>query len=153
MAPHNCGVHGARSSRPVAGARLWPKVARSVTSIDVLGRVPGEVRPTIPGRDAKNASCPSCSSVRSGSHDVLYVLTAAAVCGVRATVLGCCALEGDHGMQHPQLGASAAARQTTELRADGRTPRFVQPQMCEVGMSRADGTQSSHILTHLQQST
>jgi D-lactate dehydrogenase len=97
---------------------------------------------------------PTCSSVRSGSTDALHVLAAAVAEEVFVPPSwGCCAFAGDRGMLHPELTASATARQAAEVRAYGADAHASCNRTCELGMSRAVGAQYSHILTLLEQST
>jgi D-lactate dehydrogenase len=97
---------------------------------------------------------PTCSSVRSGSNDALHLLAAAVAEEVFVPPSwGCCAFAGDRGMLHPELTASATARQAAEVRAYGADAHASCNRTCELGMSRAVGAQYSHILTLLEQST
>jgi D-lactate dehydrogenase len=62
---------------------------------------------------------------------------------------GCCAFAGDRGMLHPELTASATAREATEVR-DASFDAYVScNRTCEIGMTRATGHPYQHVLERL----
>lgn len=97
---------------------------------------------------------PTCSSTRLGINPALSRLAEA----VADTVSipddwGCCAFAGDRGMLHPELTASATARQAEqviELAADAHASCN---RTCELGMTRATGAPYRHILELLERAT
>ena len=57
---------------------------------------------------------------------------------------GCCGFAGDRGLLHPELTASATKAQAAEL-AEGRFDAYAScNRTCELGMTRATGTQYQH---------
>jgi len=90
---------------------------------------------------------PTCSSTRMGLNDALRGVAAA----VAETVTvppswGCCGFAGDRGLLHPELTASATAAQAAEL-AEGSFDAFAScNRTCELGMTRATGSQYQHVL-------
>ncbi|MDF1479216.1 FAD-binding and (Fe-S)-binding domain-containing protein [Leifsonia sp. H3M29-4] len=90
---------------------------------------------------------PTCSSTRAGSNANLATL-AAAVSG-EVTVpddWGCCAFAGDRGMLHPELTASATARESAEVGGSEFDAYVSCNRTCEIGMTRATGHDYQHIL-------
>lgn len=66
---------------------------------------------------------------------------------------GCCAFAGDRGLLHPELTASATARQAEQVQAIDASAHASCNRTCELGMSRATGYPYSHVLELLNQST
>ena len=90
---------------------------------------------------------PTCSSTRAGSNANLMAV-ASAVAG-SATVpddWGCCAFAGDRGMLHPELTASATAREAAAVSQQHYDAHVSCNRTCEIGMSRATGHQYQHVL-------
>jgi D-lactate dehydrogenase len=97
---------------------------------------------------------PTCSSTRTGGNDALHALAAAVAKEVFVPPSwGCCGFAGDRGLLHPELTASATARQAEEVREYGADAHASCNRTCELGMSRAVGTQYRHVLTYLEQAT
>lgn len=97
---------------------------------------------------------PTCSSTRLGMNPALTALAEA----VARTVSvpddwGCCAFAGDRGMLHPELTASATARQADQVRALAADAHASCNRTCELGMTRATGEPYRHILELLEQAT
>ena len=66
---------------------------------------------------------------------------------------GCCAFAGDRGMLHPELTASATARESAELSDQSFAAYVSSNRTCELGMSRATGQSYRHILEVLEEAT
>ena len=90
---------------------------------------------------------PTCSSTRAGSNPNLMVLAGAVAS--EATVpddWGCCGFAGDRGMMHPELTASATARESAEV-TSGEFDAYVScNRTCEIGMTRTTGHPYQHVL-------
>ncbi|WP_294568374.1 FAD-binding and (Fe-S)-binding domain-containing protein, partial [uncultured Arthrobacter sp.] len=97
---------------------------------------------------------PTCSSTRLGVNPALE-----AVAGAVATEVsipenwGCCAFAGDRGMLHPELTASATARQAAEIAEFDADTHASCNRTCELGMTRATGEQYQHVLELLEEVT
>jgi D-lactate dehydrogenase len=95
---------------------------------------------------------PTCSSTRAGSNDNLMMLSrAVATVAVVPDDWGCCAFAGDRGMLHPELTASATARETAAVAAvdSSDAPYDAHAscnRTCEIGMTRATGHEYQHVL-------
>lgn len=95
---------------------------------------------------------PTCSSTRAGSNGNLTAIAAAV--SSRYTVpadWGCCAFAGDRGLLHPELTASATARESGEVIASEHDAFASCNRTCEIGMSRATGETYRHILELLDE--
>ena len=69
---------------------------------------------------------------------MLVALAAAVADDVRVPdAWGCCAFAGDRGMLHPELTASATAREAAEVRALDSELHASCNRACEIGMTRA----------------
>ncbi len=90
---------------------------------------------------------PTCSSTRAGSNPNLARLAAAVAAEVTVPDdWGCCAFAGDRGMLHPELTASATARESAEV-DDGQYDAYAScNRTCEIGMTRATGHPYQHVL-------
>jgi D-lactate dehydrogenase len=90
---------------------------------------------------------PTCSSTRMGMNDsLLRVAEAVADTVTLPDTWGCCGFAGDRGLLHPELTASATKAQAAEL-AEGPFDAYAScNRTCELGMTRATGTQYQHIL-------
>jgi D-lactate dehydrogenase len=103
---------------------------------------------------ARLALHPTCSSTRSGDNDALRVLAEAVAEEVFVPPSwGCCAFAGDRGLLHPELTASATARQAEEIRAYDADVHVSCNRTCELGMTRAVGATYRHVLTVLEEAT
>ena len=90
---------------------------------------------------------PTCSSTRAGSNDNLMRIAGAVA--ETATVpddWGCCAFAGDRGMLHPELTASATAREAAAVNGHEHDGYASCNRTCEIGMTRATGHEYQHIL-------
>jgi D-lactate dehydrogenase len=66
---------------------------------------------------------------------------------------GCCAFAGDRGLLHPELTASATAREAAEIATRTFAAYASSNRTCEIGMSRATGQPYVHVLELLEQAT
>ena len=95
---------------------------------------------------------PTCSSTRAGSNPNLEKLAAAVASEYTIPDdWGCCAFAGDRGMLHPELTASATARESVEVVAGAFDAYASCNRTCEIGMTRATGHEYNHILELLDQ--
>ncbi|MGX5682831.1 FAD-binding and (Fe-S)-binding domain-containing protein [Schumannella luteola] len=90
---------------------------------------------------------PTCSSTRAGSNPhLMAVAGAVATEAVVPDDWGCCAFAGDRGMLHPELTASATAREAEAVRAGHFDAHASCNRTCEIGMTRATGAPYQHVL-------
>ncbi|MFP3463896.1 FAD-binding and (Fe-S)-binding domain-containing protein [Leifsonia sp. SIMBA_070] len=126
-----------------------------VRVIDAVEFVDAEVLPRLPvGKKIPSVTLhPTCSSVHLGLEDALRrVSEAAAEEVIVPDDWGCCAFAGDRGMLHPELTASATARQAAQaVHADTAAYASLN-RTCELGMTRATGREYEHILQTLARS-
>ncbi|MBO9577194.1 MAG: FAD-binding oxidoreductase [Microbacteriaceae bacterium] len=66
---------------------------------------------------------------------------------------GCCAFAGDRGLLHPELTASATAREAAEVAASEAVEHVSANRTCEIGMTRATGKPYRHVLELLEEAT
>lgn len=90
---------------------------------------------------------PTCSSTRMGINASLTRVAEAAATEVRIPdEWSCCGFAGDRGMLHPELTASATAREAIEVGAAQSSAHASLNRTCELGMTRATGQPYRHIL-------
>ncbi|MFF4260971.1 FAD-binding and (Fe-S)-binding domain-containing protein [Streptomyces virginiae] len=97
---------------------------------------------------------PTCSMRHLGDEDRLRAVAQA--CAEEVVVpddAGCCAFAGDRGMLHPELTASATAREAAEVTARAFDAHLSANRMCEVGMDRATGRSYRSALLELEHAT
>lgn len=97
---------------------------------------------------------PTCSMRHLGDEAQLFAVAAA--CADEVVVpddAGCCAFAGDRGMLHPELAASATAREAAEVTARSFDAHLSANRMCEVGMDRATGRSYYSALLELEHAT
>ena len=84
----------------------------------------------------------TCSSTQLGTNAAATVVAAAIAGEVTVPVSwGCCAFAGDRGLLHPELTASATAREAAEVTSREHDAYASVNRTCEIGMSRATGQQ------------
>ena len=90
---------------------------------------------------------PTCSSTQLGLDPALVRVGEAVAERVDVPQdWGCCAFAGDRGMLHPELTASATAREAGEVdRLDAQAHASCN-RTCELGMTRATGRPYRHVL-------
>ncbi|MFD9410204.1 FAD-binding and (Fe-S)-binding domain-containing protein [Streptomyces sp. NPDC059989] len=97
---------------------------------------------------------PTCSMRHL--EDEAQLRTVAEACADEVVVpddAGCCAFAGDRGMLHPELTASATAREAAEVTARPFDAHLSANRMCEVGMDRATGRGYYSVLLELEHAT
>lgn len=97
---------------------------------------------------------PTCSMRHLGDEAQLRAVAGA--CAEEVVVpddAGCCAFAGDRGMLHPELTASATAREAVEVTARAFDAHLSANRMCEVGMDRATGRSYYSALIELEHAT
>lgn len=127
--------------------------AANLRVIDAVAFVDEYVLPHLPpGKKFDSLTLhPTCSSTRLGVNDALErVAAAAAETVVVPDDWGCCAFAGDRGMLHPELTASATAREAGEVvKGEASTMHASLNRTCELGMTRATGQPYRHALEFL----
>ncbi|OIQ70500.1 anaerobic glycerol-3-phosphate dehydrogenase subunit C [mine drainage metagenome] len=95
---------------------------------------------------------PTCSSTRLGINESLTRI-AKAVAGevVIPADWGCCGFAGDRGMLHPELTASATARESASVNSREFSAYASANRTCEIGMTRATGHSYRHLLELLEE--
>ena len=97
---------------------------------------------------------PTCSSAQIGSTDDLLAICRAIADEVDVPLdAGCCAFAGDRGMLHPELTASATAREAAEVTSRDHDAYVSTNRTCEIGMTRATGKPYRHVLELLAELT
>ncbi|OJV83426.1 MAG: FAD-binding oxidoreductase [Cellulomonas sp. 73-92] len=128
-----------------------------LTVIDAVQFVADRVLPRLPSGQRRVASLvlhPTCSSTRMGLNPALSTVAAAVADEVRVPDdWGCCAFAGDRGMLHPELTASATAREAASVAAIGGDAHASCNRTCELGMTRATGQEYRHVLELLEEVT
>ncbi|WP_328971801.1 FAD-binding and (Fe-S)-binding domain-containing protein [Streptomyces sp. NBC_00239] len=97
---------------------------------------------------------PTCSMHHLGTEGQLHAVARA--CADEVVVpddAGCCAFAGDRGMLHPELTASATAREAAEVTSRPYDVHLSANRMCEVGMDRATGRSYHSVLLELELAT
>jgi D-lactate dehydrogenase len=97
---------------------------------------------------------PTCSSTQLGTNDALSRIAEA----IAAEVVvpddwGCCAFAGDRGMLHPELSASATAREAAVVTSRDFDAYASTNRTCELGQTRATGHEYEHLLETLERAT
>lgn len=97
---------------------------------------------------------PTCSSTHLGTNDALSRIAGT----ISAEVVipdgwGCCGFAGDRGMLHPELTASATAREAAAVATRSFDAYASTNRTCELGMTRATGHEYEHLLETLERAT
>ncbi|RNE64223.1 FAD-binding and (Fe-S)-binding domain-containing protein [Cryobacterium tepidiphilum] len=89
----------------------------------------------------------TCSSTQLGTNASMTSIAETIAEEVYVPVdWGCCAFAGDRGLLHPELTASATAREAAEIGEREFTAYASTNRTCELGMTRATGKEYQHIL-------
>jgi D-lactate dehydrogenase len=97
---------------------------------------------------------PTCSTTAIGADGALTAIARHVAKQVHVPLdAGCCAFAGDRGLLHPELTASATAREAAEVRALGAAEHASANRTCEIGMTRATGAPYRHVLEILERVT
>ena len=124
--------------------------------VDAVDFAAERILPQLPdhGKLESLALHPTCSSTRLGSNDALGAVAGAVADRVEIPESwGCCAFAGDRGMLHPELTASATAKQAAEVAEMGVAAHASCNRTCELGMTRATGAPYRHVLELLEEVT
>ncbi|MEU2117777.1 FAD-binding and (Fe-S)-binding domain-containing protein [Streptomyces sp. NPDC016459] len=127
-----------------------------MTVVDSLVWAADELLPRLDVRRRVGSAVvhPTCSMRHLGDEEKLTVLAEA--CAEEVVVpadAGCCAFAGDRGMLHPELTASATAREAAEVTARSFDAHLSANRMCEIGMERATGRDYGSVLLALERAT
>jgi D-lactate dehydrogenase len=97
---------------------------------------------------------PTCSSTQLGTNEALTRIAAAIASEVVVPDgWGCCGFAGDRGMLHPELTASATAREAAEVNSRAFDAYASTNRTCELGLTRATGHTYEHLLETLERTT
>ncbi|MDT9687596.1 FAD-binding and (Fe-S)-binding domain-containing protein [Streptomyces sp. P9(2023)] len=127
-----------------------------LTVVDSLVWAADELLPRLDVRRRVDSAVvhPTCSMRHLGDEEQLTTLARA--CAEEVVVpaeAGCCAFAGDRGMLHPELTASATAREAAEVTARPFDLHLSANRMCEIGMDRATGRSYRSALLALERAT
>ncbi|MEU4269711.1 FAD-binding and (Fe-S)-binding domain-containing protein [Streptomyces sp. NPDC026092] len=128
----------------------------ALTVVDSLVWAADELLPRLDVRRTVESAVvhPTCSMRHLGDEEQLTALARA--CAEEVVVpadAGCCAFAGDRGMLHPELTASATAREAAEVTARPFALHLSANRMCEIGMDRATGRSYQSALLALERAT
>ena len=121
----------------------------SIRIIDAVAFVDEHVLPNLPAGEKVSSVTlhPTCSSTHLGINSALNrVASAAAETVILPEDWGCCAFAGDRGMLHPELTASATAKEAESVAAVASNAYASVNRTCELGMTRATGNDYQHVL-------
>ncbi|WP_348786991.1 FAD-binding and (Fe-S)-binding domain-containing protein [Leifsonia sp. NPDC080035] len=97
---------------------------------------------------------PTCSSAQLGLDADLRALAEAVAEQVEVPLdWSCCGFAGDRGLLHPELTASATAREAAEVTSGEHDLYASLNRTCELGLTRATGRPYEHILQQLERAT
>ncbi|MGW6538216.1 FAD-binding and (Fe-S)-binding domain-containing protein [Streptomyces sp. NPDC055051] len=127
-----------------------------LTVVDSLVWAADELLPRLDARRRVESAVvhPTCSMRHLGDADKLTEI--AGFCAEEVVVpvdAECCAFAGDRGMLHPELTASATAREAAEVTARPFDAHLSANRMCEIGMDRATGRRYASALLALERAT
>ncbi|WP_344066838.1 FAD-binding and (Fe-S)-binding domain-containing protein [Microbacterium pumilum] len=138
-------------------AHIFEDAALGWRTEDAVAFVAREVLPTLGPITPVVGSLvlhPTCSSTQMGLDPALRVVADAVAGSVSVPdAWGCCGFAGDRGMLHPELTASATAAEAAEVRALGADAHASCNRTCELGMTRATGSEYRHVLELLEEAT
>ncbi|WP_435059159.1 FAD-binding and (Fe-S)-binding domain-containing protein [Streptomyces sp. bgisy060] len=127
-----------------------------LTVVDSLVWAADELLPRLDVRRRVSSAVvhPTCSMRHLGDEDRLTALAEACADEVVVpTDASCCAFAGDRGMLHPELTASATAREAAEVTARPFDAHLSANRMCEIGMEHATGRTYASVLLALEHAT
>jgi len=117
--------------------------------VDAMEFVVDEVLPRLGTHDRVSSVSvhPTCSSARMKLDPTLLALAQEVADEVHLPDdWSCCAFAGDRGMLHPELTASATAREAAEVLKRNAAAHVSCNRTCELGMTRATGRDYRHVL-------
>jgi D-lactate dehydrogenase len=122
--------------------------------VDAVAFVDEQILPriTVTERIGSLVLHPTCSSTHLGLNEALQRVGQAVAERVDVPLdWGCCAFAGDRGMLHPELTASATAREAAAIAAAGEYDAYASlNRTCELGLTRATGQDYRHVLELLE---
>ena len=130
--------------------------AAGVRVVDAVAFVDEVVLPRLPAarRLPSVVVHQTCSSTQLGINaSLLRVAEAVAEQVVQPVDWSCCAFAGDRGLLHPELTASATAREAREVGQRAASAYASVNRTCELGMTRATGHPYQHVLELLEEAT
>ena len=117
--------------------------------VDVLTFVADRVVPRLGGHGRLDSVWlhPTCSSTELGLNEALKRIAEAAAHRVHTPLEWmCCGFAGDRGLLHPELTASATAREAVEVAGNGASAYASCNRTCELGLTRATGQPYRHVV-------
>jgi D-lactate dehydrogenase len=109
-----------------------------------------QVRQKVPSASVHS----TCSMQHLGVSDDLLTLAEAVAELVHVpAAMTCCAYAGDRGMLHPELTASATAREAEQVTAARCSTHLSANRTCEVGMEQATGSVYESVIFALEEAT
>lgn len=150
------GLHSLRHDLEVAGETELAARVSALTVLDSSAFVDERVLPAleVPRRLGTVVLHPTCSDRHAG--DVEHLRRVAAACADEVVIpfdAGCCGFAGDRGLLHPELTASATAREAAEVRSGAFDAYLSSNRTCELGMTRATGHDYRHAIELLEELT
>ena len=150
------GLHSLHHDLEVAGETGLAERVSALTVLDSSAFVDERVLPAldVPRRLGRVVLHPTCSDRHAG--DVEHLRRVAAACADEVVIpfdAGCCAFAGDRGLLHPELTASATAREAAEVRSGAFDAYLSSNRTCELGMTRATGHDYRHAIELLEELT
>jgi D-lactate dehydrogenase len=150
------GLHSLGHDLELAGENELAARVEALTVLDSSAFVAEHVLPRLSVEHKLGSVVlhPTCSDRHAG--DVEHLRTVAAACAESVVVpfdAGCCAFAGDRGLLHPELTASATAREAAEVRRGDYDAYLSSNRTCELGMSRATGHSYRHAIELLEELT
>ncbi|MFT4297221.1 MAG: FAD-binding and (Fe-S)-binding domain-containing protein [Micropruina sp.] len=150
------GLHELAHDLELGGETALAEQVARLTVIDSTRFVNERLLPalSVPRRLGRVVLHPTCSDRHAG--DVEQLRSVAAACADEVVIpfdAGCCAFAGDRGLLHPELTASATAREAAEVRAGRFDDHLSSNRTCELGMTRATGRRYRHAIELLEELT
>jgi D-lactate dehydrogenase len=129
----------------------------ALTILDSVAWAHDRLLPVL-GEDIKKVDAaaihPTCATHRQGHAWRLGALAAALADEVYLPPTGtCCGFAGDRGISHPELTASAARAEATELSGRHFDAYLSSNRTCEIGLSRATGATYESVINALERAT
>lgn len=129
---------------------------RELTVVDSLVWAADELLPelTVLRKAASAVLHPTCSMEHL--DDVGQLRAVAEACAQEVVIpddAACCGFAGDRGMLHPELTASATAKEAAEVNTREYDTYLSANRMCEIGMDRATGRSYYSVLMELERAT
>ncbi|MEX3507042.1 FAD-binding and (Fe-S)-binding domain-containing protein [Corynebacterium sp. LK2590] len=130
--------------------------AHGVTVIDAIAFTAEHILPALDvAHPAESVTLhPTCSAFQLGIMPDLEKVAGAAAREVNVpTAWNCCGYAGDRGMLHPELTASATRAEAAQAKEFGAQYHASTNRTCELGLTRATGSDYHHILELLDKAS